>query len=134
MIIRTRHYNDIAILATNGRIDSVTAPQLLQRIEKQVAIDFTRIVIDLKKVDFLNSIGVKSLLQVAELIRQQGGDIRLVNVHMRLKSILNLVGVEDMFKIYPNVVLATVSYFPSPSPARQDTMPISRKQSTGFCG
>ena len=120
MIIRTRHYNNIAILAINGRIDSVNTPQLLQTIEEQITINYARIVIDLKSVDFLNSIGIKSLLRGTEMARQQGGDIRFANVHMRLKSVLNLARVDSVFKVYPNVVSATVSYFPSPIPGKTE--------------
>jgi anti-sigma B factor antagonist len=118
MDIRTRHYNDVAILSINGRMDSVNAPQLLQTIEEQVTIDYARLVIDLKKVDFLNSIGIKSLLQGTELTRQRGGDIRLANVHTHLRSVLKLARVDSVIKIYPNVIRATVSYLPSSLPGK----------------
>jgi anti-sigma B factor antagonist len=118
MEIRIRHYNDVAILSVNGRLDSVTAPQLLQGINEQVTADYVRLVVDMKKVDFLSSVGIKVLLQGAQLTRRQGGDLRLANALMQVKYALNLAGVDCAIKMYPNVVGATASYFPGPIPEK----------------
>lgn len=111
MKIYTVHFDNVAILSVNGRLDSVTASQLLVTIEEQVSEDYTRLVIDLHKVNFLNTIGIKALLQGAELARQQGGDIRLANAKTHVKYALTLAGVDTFLKLYPTVVWATASYF-----------------------
>ena len=116
MDIRTRHYNDVAILSVNGRIDSVSAEQLLEAINEQITAEYVRLVVDLKKVDFLNSSGIKTLVQGAQLTRQQGGDFRIANVQVQVKYVLNLAGIDSVIKVYPNVVGATASYFPGPVP------------------
>jgi anti-anti-sigma factor len=114
MDIYTRHYNDVAILSVNGRLDSANAPQLLQAVNEQVAAGYARLVVDLKKVAFLNSAGIKTLVLGTQLAQRQGGDFRLANAHAQVKFVLNLAGVDSVMKVYPNVVSATASYFPSP--------------------
>jgi anti-sigma B factor antagonist len=114
MDIRTRHYNDVAILSVNGRLDAVSAPQLLQAIHEQIDAAYFRLVVDLKKVDFLNSAGIKTLVQGAQLVRQQGGDFRIANAQTQVKFVLNLAGIDTVIKVYSNVVGATASYFPGP--------------------
>lgn len=116
MDIRTRHYNDVAILSVSGRLDSVDTPSFSQAINEQVAAGYRRLVVDLKKVDFLTSAGVKALVQAAQLARRQGGDFRLANAQAQVKYVLNLAGVDSVIKLYPNVVGATASYFPGPVP------------------
>ncbi|MCL4261990.1 MAG: STAS domain-containing protein [Anaerolineae bacterium] len=116
MDIRTRHYNDVAILSVNGRLDATTGPEFSQVIQEQVNAGYFRLVTDLKKVEFLSSAGIKALVQAAQLTRRQGGDFRIANAHAQVKHILNLAGVDTIIKVYPNVVGATASYFPGPVP------------------
>lgn len=116
MDIRTRHYNDVAILSVNGRLDAATSPELSQVIGAQVDAGYLRLVADLKKVEFLSSAGIKALVQATQLARRQGGDFRIANARAQVKHILNLAGVDTIIKVYPNVVGATASYFPGPVP------------------
>jgi anti-anti-sigma factor len=86
----------------------------LEAIKEQVTAGYVRLVVDLKKVDFLNSAGIKMLVQGAQLARQQGGDFRIANAQTQVKFVLNLAGVDTVIKVYSNVVGATASYFPGP--------------------
>lgn len=119
MDIRTRHYNDVAILSVNGRVDTAGAGRLLEAINEQITAEYIRLVIDLKKVDFLNSAGIKALVQGARIARQQGGDFRIANAQAQVKYVLNLAGIDGVIKVYSNVVGATASYFPGPVPRKQ---------------
>lgn len=114
MDIRTRYYNDVAILSVSGRLDSAAMPRFSQTIAEQVTSGYTRLVIDLKKVDFLSSAGIKAMIQGVQETRRQGGDFRIANVPSPLKQVLNLAGIDTIIKVYPNVVGATASYFPGP--------------------
>ncbi len=114
MDIRTRHYNDVAILSVNGRLDTVSSLHFTQVVNEQIAAGYHRLVVDLKKVDFLSSNGIKALAQATQLARQQGGDFRIANARAYVKFVLNLACVDSVIKIFPNVVSATASYFPGP--------------------
>ena len=116
MELRTRYFNDVAILSLNGRLDTVTAPHFIEITVEQMAAGYGRLVIDLKKVDFLNSAGVEALVQMAQQSRDQGGDLRIANVRGQIKKVINLAGITEVIKVYPNVVGATASYFPGPMP------------------
>ena len=116
MKIRTRHYNDVAILSVNGRFDSIGALRFSQTVSEQVAAGYSRLVIDLKKVDFLSSAGIKAMIQAVQQTRRLGGDFRIAQAQAQVKFVLNLAGVGSVIKVYPNVVGATASYFPGPLP------------------
>lgn len=109
-----RYYNDVAILSPAGRLDSFTAAQFAETMAGQLEAGYARQVIDLKKIDFLNSSGIKALLAGAQEARRQGGDVRIANAQPRVKQVLALAGMDDVVKLYPNVVGATASYFPGP--------------------
>ncbi|MCA9944398.1 MAG: STAS domain-containing protein [Ardenticatenaceae bacterium] len=116
MELRTRYFNDVAILSVNGRLDAVTAPQLTQLATEQMDAGYGRLVIDLKNVKFLSSAGIKALVKMTQHSRQQGGDLRIANVRGQIKQVIYLAGLNTVIKVYPNVVGATASYFPGPMP------------------
>ncbi len=118
MDIHTRYYNDVIILSLNGRLDAVSSSQFTQVVNEQIAAGYHRLGVDLKKVDFLSSSGIKALAQATQLARQQGGDSRLANARAYVKFVLNLASIDSIIKIYPNVVSATASYFPGPVPGQ----------------
>jgi anti-sigma B factor antagonist len=114
MDIHTRYYNDVIILSVNGRFDAVSTSYFAQVVNEQIAAGYQRLVVDLKKVDFLDSSGIKALVQATQLARQQGGDFRVANARGHVKFVLNLASIDSIIKVYPNVVSATASYFPGP--------------------
>jgi anti-anti-sigma factor len=114
MDIRTRYYNDVAILSVTGRIDADSVSQFSDAIAEQVATGYQRLVIDLKKVDFLGSAGIKAMLLAVQDTRRRGGDFRIANAQAQVKRVLLLAGVDTVIKLFPNVVGATASYFPGP--------------------
>jgi anti-anti-sigma factor len=116
MELRTRHFNDVAILSVNGRLDAASSPEFTRIATKQMDAGYGRLVIDLKKVDFLSSAGIKALVQITQHSRRQGGDLRIANVRGQIKQVINLAGLNTVIKVYPNVVGATASYFPGPIP------------------
>lgn len=116
MDIRTRHFHDVAILSLDGHLDSASAPQLVEAIDEQVDAGYVRLVVDLQKVDFLNSSGIKIMIQGAQVTRQQGGDFRIAHAHAQVRYVLHLAGVDTLIQMFPHVVGATVSYFPGPLP------------------
>jgi anti-anti-sigma factor len=114
MDIHTRYYNDVVILSVNGRFDAVSTSYFAQVVNEQIAAGYQRLVVDLKKVNFLDSSGIKALVQATQLARQQGGDFRVANARGHVKFVLNLASIGSLIKVYPNVVSATASYFPGP--------------------
>lgn len=114
MDIRTRHYNDVAILSPSGRLDTAAAAQFSQTIAAQMAAGYHRLVVDLQQVDFLNSAAIKAMIIGAQRARRQGGDFRLADARSQVKYVLHLAGVDAVIKLFPDVVGATASYFPGP--------------------
>ncbi len=114
MDIRTRYYDDVAILAPCGRLDALSAPSLAAAISQQITTGYSRLVIDLKQVDFLSTSGIKALVDGLQEARRHGGDLRLANAQARIKQVLALAGIDRLVRLYTNVVSATASYFPGP--------------------
>ena len=114
MVVHTRHYHNVAIVGVNGRLDALTSSFLAHAINEQITAGYHCLVVDLQHVDYLNSAAIKVLAQSALTVRQLGGDLRLAHARAHVKYVLHLASVESVIRLYPHVVGATASYFPSP--------------------
>jgi anti-anti-sigma factor len=110
MDIQTRHYNNVAIISVIGRFNPNFLPQFFQIVSEQLAAGYNCLVIDLKQIDFLNSVGIKAIVRTAEQTRQQGGDLRIANARKNVYHTLKLAGIDKIIKVYPSVIGATSSY------------------------
>ena len=64
MEIKDRQVGDVTVLSLNGSIDAITAPEITEFIQAQIAKGNTKLVADLSGVDYTSSAGLRVLLGV----------------------------------------------------------------------
>lgn len=96
MLNITQNKNDsILELALEGRLDTVTAPQLQAAIDEQFE-DVTDVVMDLKDLAYISSAGLRVLLTVRKGLT---GDLVLRNVDPSVLEVLEITGFVDILTI-----------------------------------
>jgi anti-sigma B factor antagonist len=110
MEIQARQMNDVTVLVLKGSIDAVTAPQITEFIQGQVAQGHTKMVADFGGVDYTSSAGLRVLLGAIKETRAQGGDFRLAGVQPDVLKVLNLSGFTNILKMFAAVDAAVTSY------------------------
>ena len=109
--VTTKQYKRVDLIEVSGRIDSSTAPQLEQALQKAIDDGHYRIVVDLSETDFMSSAGLRALLSALKQVRRfNRGDLRLANPTERVHKALDLAGLFEVFKVYDNTVDAVGSY------------------------
>ena len=91
-----REWNDIAVLAPARDIDIASVPALRQEVDALIAGGTSRILINCKNVEFVDSTGMAFLLSRARRLLMSGGMLSLVNASaavMRFLQIARLVSV-----------------------------------------
>jgi len=111
MEITTDRYKHCTVLNVQGRVDSFTAPQLAEAIEKLNQEGIFKIVLNLSGVEFMSSAGFRTLLiGQRNCKRYNRGEIVLANVPQRLREALDLTGFTPLFKTFDHLT-AAVGYF-----------------------
>ncbi|MBO7689719.1 MAG: STAS domain-containing protein [Clostridia bacterium] len=87
--------DSILELALEGRLDTVTAPQLQAAIDEQFE-DVTDVVMDLKDLAYISSAGLRVLLTVRKGLT---GDLVLRNVDPSVLEVLEITGFVDILTI-----------------------------------
>jgi anti-anti-sigma factor len=104
--IRDRRVADSTVVMIGGELDVATAPALRSHLSDLIANGRTRLVFDLGQLRFLDASGLGVLASTAGPLREQGGWLRLVNVHPRIRRLLGIVRLTDALPEYVSVALA----------------------------
>ena len=110
MEIKDKQVDGVTVLSLNGSIDAITAPEITEFIQAQIAKGNTKLVADLSGVDYTSSAGLRVLLGAIKDTRAQSGDLRLAGVQPDVQKVLNLSGFTNILKIFDNTDAAVASY------------------------
>ena len=101
MNLNERTVGEVAVLEIAGRIDSVQAPKLHERVGALVT-PRRRIVLDLTKVEYISSAGFRVLLLLARQSRQAEARLALCGLTPKVRQLVDLGGFLDLFPIASN--------------------------------
>lgn len=97
MNINIEKDNGRVVMEIEGRIDTVTAPELEKAInEEGEALKF--LVLDFKAVNYISSAGLRVLLGAQKKMNVQGG-MELINVNEDIMDIFEMTGFADVLVI-----------------------------------
>src|ERR1700761_6525113 len=98
MNITFKKSGDVEIAEIEGSIDSKTSPELQQSV-LDVIPGTSKIILDMTKVGFVSSAGLRVLLMVYRQIKGKNGKIILVGVSDEIKDVMFMTGFITIFEI-----------------------------------
>ena len=101
--LATRSVSDHVVLEIGGEIDVYTAPRLRERLIEMVNSGEKNVIVDLGRVEFLDSTGLGVLVGRLKLARTRGGSMRLVGTDDRVLKVFSITGLDKVFEIHPDV-------------------------------
>jgi anti-sigma B factor antagonist len=103
LTLSTRTVAGHRVLDVAGEIDVYTAPQLRERLITLVEDGARRVIVDLSRVEFLDSTGLGVLVGALKRLRGVGGELLLVCAQERLLKIFRITGLDRVFTLYDTV-------------------------------
>ncbi|CAN5221893.1 anti-sigma factor antagonist BldG [soil metagenome] len=98
--LETRHEDGYTIIEVGGEIDVYTAPKLRDKITELVGNGEYNLVVDMERVDFLDSTGLGVLVGGLKKVRAHDGSMRLICTQERLLKIFRITGLAKVFMIH----------------------------------
>src|SRR5215468_7498602 len=105
--LSTRTVAGYRVLEVGGEIDVYTAPQLRERLIALVEDGARLVVVDLARVEFLDSTGLGVLVGALKRLRGVNGELALVCAQERLLKIFRITGLDRVFRLFETVDAAT---------------------------
>ena len=97
MTINKTKNGDALVVALEGRLDTMTAPEL--EAELKTALDGVEtLTIDMAKLDYISSAGLRVLLSTQKVMGRRGG-MTLTNVGAAIMEIFDVTGFADILTI-----------------------------------
>ncbi|MGH3509174.1 MAG: STAS domain-containing protein [Nocardioidaceae bacterium] len=98
--LETRQADGHMIIEVGGEIDVYTAPKLRDKIGELVGLGNYNLVVDLEKIDFLDSTGLGVLVGGLKKVRAHDGSLQLICTQERLLKIFRITGLAKVFAIH----------------------------------
>lgn len=101
--LKDRQEGAATVIEVGGEIDVYTAPKLREKIIDVVAGGSYHLVVDMEKVEFLDSTGLGVLVGALKRVRAHDGSLSLVCTQDRILKIFKITGLTKVFPIHNSV-------------------------------
>src|SRR5512137_862633 len=88
------------VLSINGRIDTTTATELEQAINKEIGVGKRQILLDFSRVSYISSSGLRVLLATAKKLKTPGDKFGICSLSPEVLKVIRLAGFTSIFSIY----------------------------------
>jgi anti-sigma B factor antagonist len=111
MKLTSRERDDVMVLEPKGKImGGPDATALHDQLHEFIDQNKKKVVIDLAKVDWMNSTGLGILISGLTTLRNNGGELKLANVTEKIQSLLTITKLITVFECYDSVEDSVASF------------------------
>jgi anti-sigma B factor antagonist len=89
-----RHMGDVVVLSLTGELDMASAPMLHRAVER--THDKGPIVIDLRDLSFIDSTGIRALIEVYSAGQNGHSTVSFIRAQLHVQRVLQMAGVEGL--------------------------------------
>ena len=86
-----------ASFALEGRLDTITAPELEEQLKESMN-GVTALTLDFEKLDYISSAGLRVLLSAQKVMNKQG-TMKIIHVNETVMEIFEVTGFTDILTI-----------------------------------
>src|SRR4030067_544609 len=111
MKLSAREVNGVVVLEPKGNImGGPDATLLHEKLHEYIKQNKKKIVIDLSKVEWMNSTGLGILISGLTTLRNNGGELKLARVTDKIESLLTITKLITVFENFDEVEDAVKSF------------------------
>ncbi len=111
MAISEKIHDDVAVLKVSGNLmGGKETHEITEKVKSLLNDEVKKIVLDLGKVKWMNSTGLGSLIESRRLITEKDGILKISNVTEKIKSLLIISQILNLFETYETAERALASF------------------------
>ncbi|MEO6472892.1 MAG: STAS domain-containing protein [Aeromicrobium sp.] len=108
--LKRRTQEPFEVIEVGGEVDVYTAPKLRESIVTAVDEGHNRLIVDVERVDFLDSTGLGVLVGSLKRVRAEGGSLDIVCTNERILKIFDITGLDKVFGLHTSVEAAIAAH------------------------
>ena len=94
---------NVCIISLDGRLDNESTQGFQERISSIIDGGQSRIVLDLGKLEYISSVGLRAFLLASKKLKPLNGKLVLAQLQDHIKEVLDIAGFSSLFPSYPTV-------------------------------
>ena len=94
---------DLSLVTLSGELDLAGAPELSRALAGLQAPAANRVVVDLTRLGFIDSTGLRVLITAAKAIHSKGGTLTLAGPRPNVQRLFDIVRLSEMLPIEPSL-------------------------------
>ena len=98
--ILERVKDDVQIIEIKGELDAFVAPKIKETLSTLIENEVNKYIIDFKGLIHINSLAMGILRGKLQVVREMGGDIKIINLNKHIQTIFETIGLDEIFEIY----------------------------------
>ncbi|MCP4727576.1 MAG: STAS domain-containing protein [bacterium] len=111
MAIKEKIEGDIALLTISGKLmGGNETKEITEKVKSLLDDGMKKVVMDLGKVKWMNSTGLGALIESRRLITEKDGVLKLAAVAEKIKSLLIITQILNLFETYETADRAVGSF------------------------
>lgn len=106
MELTSEKQGETVVVQVTGRLDTLTSPNFEQECDNWLQGGERSFLIDLAKLEYISSAGLRSLLTIAKKLKSVQGRICFCNLGGMVQEVFSIAGFDTMFPVYSSVSAA----------------------------
>jgi anti-sigma B factor antagonist len=103
MKIEIIDYKGGKVIEISGDIDMYTSPELRKELMGLIHKKFSPVIVDFKKVSYIDSSGIATFVEALKGIKTYGGSLKFFSIPSRIIEIFNFSKLDRVFEIYRTI-------------------------------
>ena len=103
MELATSHDGKSMVIALQGRLDVMNAPRFEAMLMEEVGRGETSFILDLSRLEYISSAGLRTLLVLAKRVQAQHGHLLLCGLCGGVREVFDISGFSKIFTCCPDL-------------------------------
>ena len=100
MEISTKTAGDVNVIYLSGRLDAYAANDVERKLDSLITAGQVWLVVDLSRLEYISSSGLRVLLAGIKKVKKEQGDIRLACLQPYVKEVFDIAGFTQLFQMF----------------------------------
>ena len=106
-----QNYGEIFVLSLKGKLTgSPETDKLHEKIKSLIGDNKNKIVLDLRHINWLASVGIGAIMRCMFTVRNSGGDLRLTGLTEKVKNLFEITKLVGVIHIHDSINTAVESF------------------------
>ena len=99
----SEHNDKIQVLQVESLLNEYDNKSIMQEVENRISKGWNKFVIDLSKMDFMNSVGLNFLIFMLKKSKNSGGNFAVANASESIVRLLEVTKLTSFFRLEASV-------------------------------